>query len=111
MIDALRHRFGERVRIDGADAGLHVVAWFCDLAQQSEAALIEAARSKVYVGVYLFSALFDRRSRSARARPEVVGVVMGFAALEARQIESRGCRLLAEAVNEVVARRSRKLDQ
>ena len=109
LLDALRHRFGERVRIDGADAGLHVVVWFRDLAQQSEAALIEAARSKG-VGVYPVSALFDRRRSGRRARPEVVGLVMGFAALEARQIE-RGCRLLAEAVNEVVARRSRKLDQ
>lgn len=109
LLDALRHWFGDRIRIDGADAGLHVVAWFRDLALDYEAALIEAARSKG-VGVYPVSALFDRRGRGRRRRPEVVGFVMGFAALDVRQIE-RGCKLLAQAVDEIVPRRHRKLDQ
>jgi GntR family transcriptional regulator/MocR family aminotransferase len=112
LLDALRHRFGDRVRIEGADAGLHVVAWLRDLARDCEAALVEAARSKG-VGVYPVSALFDRRGQGRRRGPQavglVVGLVMGFAALEVRQIE-RGCRLLAQAVDEVVRQR-RKLDQ
>ncbi|HEX9213055.1 MAG TPA: PLP-dependent aminotransferase family protein [Bradyrhizobium sp.] len=114
LLDALRRCFGERIQIDGADAGLHVVVWFRDMAQQYEAALIEAARSKG-VGVYPISALFDPRGQGRRRRPEVVGLVMvglvmGFAALDVRQIE-RGCKLLAEAVDEAVAPRRRKLDQ
>jgi GntR family transcriptional regulator/MocR family aminotransferase len=103
LLDALRGRFGDRIQIDGADAGLHVVVWFRDLAQESEAALIQAARSKG-VGVYPVSALFDRRRQGRRLRPEVVGLVMGFAALEVRQIE-RGCRLLVQAVDEVAPHR------
>ena len=71
--------------------------------RNSKHALIEAARSKG-VGVYPVSALFDRRRQGRRSRPEVVGLVMGFAALEVRQIE-RGCTLLAQAVDEVAAGR------
>ncbi|XSC42833.1 hypothetical protein ACF1BQ_032135 [Bradyrhizobium sp. RDT10] len=51
LLDALRRRFGDRIQIDGAAAGLHVVVWFRDLPQTSEAALIEAARVKG-VGIY-----------------------------------------------------------
>ncbi|MBR1187437.1 PLP-dependent aminotransferase family protein [Bradyrhizobium sp. AUGA SZCCT0160] len=105
LLNALRRRFGDRIQIDGTDAGLHVVVWFRDLAQDFEAALIEATRSKG-VGVYPVSALFDRRRQGRRSRPEVVGLVMGFAALEVRQIE-RGCTLLAQAVDEVAAGRPR----
>ncbi|SDP29331.1 PLP-dependent aminotransferase family protein [Afipia sp. GAS231] len=105
LLDALRRRFGGKVRIDGADAGLHVVVWFDDLPQGCEEALIRLARSKG-VGVYPVSVLFDRRRQGRRPRPEVVGLVMGFAALEAGQIE-RGCKLLAQAVDEVGHRRIR----
>src|SRR5205814_8657300 len=57
LLDALRRRFGDRVRIEGTAAGLHVVAWFDDLPQKREDALIEAARAKG-VGIYPVSALF-----------------------------------------------------
>ena len=114
LLDALQHRFGDRIRIDGADAGLHIVVWFRDLPRDCEAALVEAARSKG-VGVYPVSALFDPRGqgRGRRAEavgPVMVGLVMGFAALDVRQIE-RGCRLLAQAVDDIAPRRPRKLDQ
>ncbi|MET4385716.1 GntR family transcriptional regulator/MocR family aminotransferase [Bradyrhizobium sp. F1.4.3] len=108
LLDALHHWFGDRIRIDGADAGLHVVAWFRDLTRENETVLIETARSKG-VGIYPVSALFDRRGQGRRRRAEVVGLVMGFAALDVRQIE-RGCKLLVQAVDDVVPRR-RKLDQ
>lgn len=97
LLDALRRRFGERIRIEGAAAGLHVVVWFRDLPQASEATLIEAARARG-VGIYPVSMLFDQR-RPAR-RTAGVGLVMGYAALEARQIE-RGCQLLAQAVEQI----------
>ncbi|KJC41284.1 PLP-dependent aminotransferase family protein [Bradyrhizobium sp. LTSP857] len=109
LLDALHRWFGDRVQIDGADAGLHIVAWFRDLTRDHEAALVEAARAKG-VGVYPVSALFDPRGQGRRRRLEAVGLVMGFAALDVRQIE-RGCKLLAQAVDDIVPRRPRKLDQ
>ncbi|MGX9430552.1 MULTISPECIES: MocR-like pyridoxine biosynthesis transcription factor PdxR [Bradyrhizobium] len=101
LLEALHRRFGDRVRIEGAAAGLHVVAWFDGLPQASEEALIRTARSKG-VGIYPVSALYDRRRHGRRARPDAVGLVMGYSALEARQID-RGCKLLAAAVEEIEA--------
>lgn len=102
LLDALRRRFGDRIQIDGAAAGLHVVVWFSDLPHTSEAALIKVARAKG-VGVYPVSPLFDQRHPS-RYRSSVVGLVMGYAALEARQID-RGCQVLAQVVDQLRPRR------
>jgi GntR family transcriptional regulator/MocR family aminotransferase len=99
LLDALRRRFGDRVQIEGAAAGLHVVVWFPDMPQATEAALIEAARAKG-VGIHPVSQLFDQRHPGRQHRPNFVGLVMGYAALEARQIE-RGCQLLAQAVDQL----------
>jgi len=74
---------------------LHLVVWFDDLPKKSEAALIEAARAKG-VGVYPISPLYDQRQPGRRRGPNLVGLIMGYAALEAHQIE-RGCQLLAQA--------------
>nr|WP_083219505.1 PLP-dependent aminotransferase family protein [Bradyrhizobium icense] len=103
LLDALLRRFGDRIQIDGAAAGLHVVVWFRDLPQTSEAALIEAARVKG-VGIYPVAPLFNHRHPGRRHQPNVIGLVMGYAALEARQIE-RGCQLLAQAVDQLRSRR------
>ncbi|MGY3608819.1 MULTISPECIES: aminotransferase class I/II-fold pyridoxal phosphate-dependent enzyme [unclassified Bradyrhizobium] len=61
LLDALRRRCGDRIQIDGAAAGLHVVVWFRDLTQTSEPALIKAARVKG-VGIYPVAPLFDQTS-------------------------------------------------
>lgn len=95
LLDALRRRFGDRIRIEGAAAGLHVVAWFDGLPQKYEAALIKAARAKG-VGIYPVSALFV----GPRGALKTIGLVMGYSALEVAQIE-RGCKLLAQAVGEL----------
>lgn len=95
LLDALRRRFGDHVRIEGTAAGLHIVAWFDDLPQKREDALIQAARTKG-VGIYPVSALYAGTRRTRKS----VGLVMGFAALETSQIE-KGCRLLAQAVAEL----------
>jgi GntR family transcriptional regulator/MocR family aminotransferase len=99
LLGALRRRFGDRIRIDGAAAGLHVVAWIDDLPQKREDTLIKAARAKG-VGIYPVSALFDSRSTGNRRTRMTVGLVMGYSALEIAQIE-RGCRLLAQAIDEL----------
>jgi len=106
LLDALRRRFGDRIQIEGAAAGLHLVVWFSDLPKATEAALIEAARAKG-VGLYPVSPLFDQRHPGRGHRPNIVGLVMGYAALEARQID-RGCQLLAEVVDHFVRGDSRK---
>ena len=95
LLDALHGRFGDRVRIEGTAAGLHVVAWFDDLPQKREDALINAARMKG-VGIYPVSALFT----GPRQMRKTVGLVMGYSALEIAQIE-RGCKLLAQAMEEL----------
>ncbi|SDH96494.1 GntR family transcriptional regulator / MocR family aminotransferase [Bradyrhizobium sp. Rc2d] len=99
LLDALRRRFGDRVRIEGTAAGLHVVAWFDHLPHKREDALIRTAHAKG-VGIYPVSALFDERSASRGRSRRAVGLVMGYSALEVAQIE-RGCRLLAQAVDQL----------
>jgi GntR family transcriptional regulator/MocR family aminotransferase len=99
LLGALRRRFGDRVRIEGTAAGLHVVAWFDGLSQKREDALVQAARAKG-VGIYPVSALFDGRSTGRSRARKPLGLVMGYSALETAQIE-RGCKLLAQAVDEL----------
>ncbi|MBR1176938.1 PLP-dependent aminotransferase family protein [Bradyrhizobium sp. KB893862 SZCCT0404] len=94
LLGALRRRFGDRVRIEGTAAGLHVVAWFDHLPHKREDALIAAARAKG-VGIYPVSAL-----RVGPRRTRTVGLVMGYSGLEVAQIE-RGCKLLAQAAAEL----------
>lgn len=91
LLDALRRRFGDRIRIEGTAAGLHIVAWFDDLPLKREDALVKAARAKG-VGIYPVSALFATPPR------KTVGLVMGYSALQTAQIE-RGCKLLAQAMD------------
>lgn len=96
LLQALHRRFGDRVRVEGAAAGLHLVAWFEGLPIAAEDDLVRTARSKG-VGVYPISPLFDQRTAG---RPDVVGLVMGYSALDAKQIE-KGCKLLADAVEQI----------
>lgn len=93
LLDALRRRFGDRIRIEGTAAGLHIVAWFDDLPLKREDALVKAARAKG-VGIYPVSALFATPPR------KTVGLVMGYSALQTAQIE-RGCKLLAQAMDKL----------
>lgn len=90
LLDALRRTFGDAVEIEGSNAGLHLVAWFKTLPLDREPALVEAAAA-LGLGVYPISPLY------VSSRPDRLGLVLGYAALEARQIE-RGVELLARAV-------------
>nr|WP_271501037.1 PLP-dependent aminotransferase family protein [Bradyrhizobium sp. CCBAU 11357] len=76
LIEALRRRFDDRVRIEGDAAGLHLVVWFDDLPKKSEAALIKAARAKG-VGIYPMSPLYDQRQPDRRRGPNLVGLILG----------------------------------
>ncbi|RJT41465.1 hypothetical protein D3227_06715 [Mesorhizobium waimense] len=81
--------------IKGADAGLHILVWFRDLPARVEMELVEGALA-LGVGVYAVSSLYDLTLPACR--PDRVGLVMGYAALDTRRIE-RGIYLLNQAVN------------
>ncbi|MFT3688526.1 PLP-dependent aminotransferase family protein [Paenirhodobacter sp.] len=95
LLNALRGCFGDGAAIEGADAGLHLVLWL-DLPPSCEAPLVAEA-GRAGVGIYPISPLYDPQ---AGTLPDRVGLVMGYAALDARRIE-RGVQLLAEAVSRV----------
>ncbi len=96
LLNVLLHTFGDRIAIAGADAGLHIVVWLKDVPRSSEAALLEGARG-VGVGLHSISSLYD--SDATDIHGDRVGLVMGYAALDTRQIE-RGVQLLAVIVNQ-----------
>jgi GntR family transcriptional regulator/MocR family aminotransferase len=95
LLSALRRRFSDRITVEGADAGLHIVVWFNELPQKLESALTERART-AGVGVHSISPHYS----PGDLRRDNVGIVMGYAALDARQIE-RGIRILADVVSEL----------
>jgi GntR family transcriptional regulator/MocR family aminotransferase len=101
LLNALRLRFADTVVIEGADAGLHFVAWLKQLPRSMEASLIESSR-RAGVGVHCISPLYDGALNEERA--DQIGLVMGYAALEPRQIQ-KGVQLLAKAVQELTAQR------
>ncbi|WP_102324776.1 MocR-like pyridoxine biosynthesis transcription factor PdxR [Komagataeibacter saccharivorans] len=100
LLDALDQAFGARIAIEGADAGLHVVVWLRDLPATVEAELMARGRQKG-IGLYPVSPLYDP------ARPEdapaCAGLIMGYAALDDRQIR-QGVGMLAEVVSLLLLR-------
>lgn len=98
LLAAIRLKFGDRVAIAGADAGLHVVARFLDLPRKMEADLIDAAH-RAGIGLHSVSELY-----ATSARPDHVTLIMGYAALDTIRIE-RGISVLADVVLSL-ARRS-----
>ena len=99
LLAALRERFGARVEIAGAAAGLHVVAWFADLPAAAEAGLVSAARA-AGVGLYPIGPLYV-----AAARPDRAGVVMGYGGLTPERIAA-GVARLAEIMGQRPAGRA-----
>jgi len=95
LTDALAMHFGDRMRIQGAASGLHLVAWIPGLPASAETALVQAARERS-VRVYPVGPLYlptRTRSRTAVQRP--AGFVMGYALLGTDAIEDGARRLLA----------------
>ncbi|QPB24621.1 PLP-dependent aminotransferase family protein [Rhizobium sp. 007] len=94
LLNALQRAFGERISVEGADAGLHVVVWFNELPKSSETALLEIAQ-RAGIGVYCISPLYEPQPEEATA--DRLGLVMGYSALTPQQIE-KGVQLLSAAV-------------
>ncbi|ANT54706.1 PLP-dependent aminotransferase family protein [Mesorhizobium amorphae] len=97
LLGALQRCLGDRIAVQGAEAGLHVVVWLNDLQRSRGTALVEAAR-RTGLGLHLISPLYERHSEEGRT--DRVGLVMGYAALSIRQIE-KGVEVLREVVKQV----------
>lgn len=93
LLAALAELLGGEVTVAGAEAGLHVVVWLNRLPRELEGKLIARARA-VGLGLYPVTPLY---AAAESARPDRVGLVMGYAALEEQAI-ARGVRLLAETL-------------
>lgn len=98
LVAALSDHLGERVEVQGAASGLHVVAWFPELPAEAEPALIQAARQEG-VRVYPISPFFLPTTATP---PRLAGLVMGYALLDQDQIED-GVRRLRSALRRLDA--------
>ncbi len=96
LLKHLHQVFGSEITVEGANAGLHVVIWFREVPLSAEAVLIGKAR-ELGVGVHSIMPLYD--PAVAESYPRHVGLVIGYAALDTRQIE-RGVALLRQAVDQ-----------
>ncbi|MBN9437306.1 PLP-dependent aminotransferase family protein [Bosea sp. (in: a-proteobacteria)] len=94
LLAALSRRLGDRIVVSGADAGLHVVLWFRDIAAADELAFVAQGRARG-IGVYPIGPLY--MAPKTAARPDMAGLVIGYASVEPQEIE-RGVAILAELV-------------
>ncbi len=94
LLAALSRHLGDSVMVEGAEAGLHVLAWLLDVPAGREAALVAAGRA-AGIGLHPVTPLY------AEGVPGRVGLVMGYAGLEVAAIE-RGVGVLAGVVRAVV---------
>jgi len=90
FLEAAQEHLGDRVRIGGANAGLHVVLWIPDAPAQRVAEIRQRA-SGVGVGVYSVHPFY-------RGRAPCAGLLMGFGALTETEIRE-GIRRLAGALH------------
>ncbi len=102
LLDALSKTLGGSVTVAGADAGLHVVIWLNHVPRKREAEL-RARADAAGIGIYPISPLYDPNLD----RPDRVGLVMGYAALDERSIAD-GVRRLSVIIRELEASGSRQ---
>lgn len=92
LLRALDQHFGAAVSVAGTNAGLHVVAWFRDLARRHARAVVEQAAA-LGVGVYPVTPYYE-------VPPAALGLLLGYGALGVRAIAT-GVGRLAEAIANV----------
>jgi GntR family transcriptional regulator/MocR family aminotransferase len=95
LLRALDDHFGERITIAGANAGLHVVAWFRDVPARRGRDVVERAAARG-VGVYPVAPYYE-------SPPAQLGLLLGYGGLTARNIAT-GIARLAEALDTLRAR-------
>ncbi|PRH86835.1 aspartate aminotransferase [Labrys okinawensis] len=98
LLDGLRHRFGDRLVLEGAKAGLHIIAWFRHIPAALEGELIRKA-GQAGLGLHPLSPLY---AESSSTKPDRAGLVMGYGSLDVRQIK-RGVELLADCADAVAS--------
>jgi GntR family transcriptional regulator/MocR family aminotransferase len=91
LVEALAQSLGSRVRLAGAAAGVHVVAWLKELRSTDLPALVGRAAEKG-VGIYPVTPHFVHPPREA-------GLLLGYASLDERAI-AEGVRRLAAVLDE-----------
>ena len=94
LLQALADHLGPRVSVEGAETGLHVVAWMSGIAAEREPQIIAAARA-AGIGLYPVSPLYD----PTEPRPETAGFIMGYAGLDTEALR-RGVTVLATVLAE-----------
>ena len=99
LLAALSRTLGDAVTVVGADAGLHVVAWLNWVPRRWENELVARAKG-AGLGLYAVGPLYDRSAPASR--PDVAGLVMGYASLGEQDIE-RGVHRLAAVLEELAA--------
>jgi GntR family transcriptional regulator/MocR family aminotransferase len=95
LLTSLQRHLPDRVTVQGAASGLHVVAWVNDLPYAQEEALVVAARRE-RVRVYPLSPFYVADPHIANKR-RPAGLVLGYALLAPDQIEI-GVRRLSSAL-------------
>lgn len=96
LLDALRRRLSGRVTPIGTEAGLHIVTWMNTVPHEAEADFVATAH-RAGLGIYPVGPLYEPGPESAR--PPHAGLVLGYAALTADEIE-RGIELLARVLED-----------
>ncbi|MEW6560875.1 MAG: PLP-dependent aminotransferase family protein [Pseudomonadota bacterium] len=105
---ALVRHLGDRVQIEGAASGLHLLAWMPGLPASAEPALVQAARERG-VRVYPVGPLYlPARAHSRATILRTAGLVMGYALLSTEAIED-GVRRLKTALNAVEGRVKKRI--
>ncbi len=89
LLRAVDEHLGDRVRVEGANAGLHVVAWLRGLSHRHGRDLVQRAAA-LGVGVYPVTPYYA-------APPAGLGLLLGYGALQPRSIAT-GIARLADAV-------------
>lgn len=92
LLDAIRAEFGDAAQVVGAQAGLHVLLWFPEVASAHESAVRRHCLSQG-VGVYPARTSFHRP-------PAELGFLLGYASLDGARIR-RGIRVLGQAVRAI----------
>ncbi len=87
LIEALRLHLGDRVKIAGENAGVHLLVWLHDIPAHEVGALIERV-ARAGVGLYPVSPYYTRP-------PNRAGLLFGYAALSESEIRT-GIRRFAE---------------
>lgn len=95
LLEAIQRHFGDNASVAGAGSGLHVVLWLNEIPSRREPEIQKAAeRSGVLV--HPLSPLYFRGGKR-RAQSEPAGLILGYALLQADDIDL-GIRRLAFAV-------------